>query len=118
MSREFDEIFDFERSCEMREAGMSLAANNRPLWLERARDAACALARELRADSLDPIVNADMVQERLRDLYPEYDVEMLGPAAGSIFKESELWQATGVRTKSAQVRNHARDQHNWLYLGA
>lgn len=99
-------VFDPVASAQLKDRGMTLAAENADAPLAVAR----RLAREI-AQKGDGTCDADQVavQMAARGVPP-------GPWCGSIFKNGE-WQFTGQRRRSGQVSNHAREIRVWR-LGA
>lgn len=96
-------IFDAEESRDRKRIGMTRAAVNRNVLLDKAREIARFLAQR------DGETNSDAVsQELMQRGYPD----CIGPAAGSIFKTSE-WVFTGRFINSTRITNHSRLLRVW-----
>ena len=96
-------IFDAEESRDRKRIGMTRAAVNRNVLLDKAREIARFLAQR------DGETNSDAVsQELMQRGYPD----CIGPAAGSIFKTSE-WVFTGRFVNSTRITNHSRLLRVW-----
>ncbi len=103
-----DELFDAEESERLKRLGMEAAAGNNRAALNLARRIARALGRQFGK------VNADDVG---RILKRDYDIESLGPAAGSLFRDpSKCWKWTGDWKKSSRITNHSRMIREWRYV--
>ena len=106
MSDQMKMQFDPEVGEHQKQAGMGIAADNRSLLLQVARNFARELGR------FGGIVDADMVQRRMIETIPDYSPEQLGNAMGSLFKGGE-WEPTGEFKKSERVSNHRRLLYQW-----
>lgn len=96
--------FNAERGEQLKLEGMQRAADNRAALLGIARGIAEDLALR------NGRVTADDVYQRLESL--GYDVSMLGPAAGSLFK-TRKFESSGAMVKSERTSNHRRLIHVW-----
>ena len=54
-------------------------------------------------------VTADIVGRLMKE---RYDIDSIGPAAGSLFRGAE-WEFTGQRVLSSRVSNHSREIKVW-----
>lgn len=97
------DTFDFEASDRLKRVGMDRGASAAKTGLQVAREVAEALAW------ITGAITADDVAEELERLGRSGN---LGPAAGSLFKESK-WVFTGDRIKSSRKSNHARELKVW-----
>lgn len=97
------EVFDGDQSKSAKVNGMELAAENRSSDLAKARDIAVELCRK------NGTTDADEVG---RVLYERHEIKSLGPAAGSLFKDSRF-EFTGERRRSTRKKNHARELKVW-----
>jgi len=96
-------LFDFRAGQRLKKEGMAAAADHYSGNLETAREIARRIARSR------GVVTADDVGRILKKYW---NIDSLGPAAGSIFKGSE-WQWTGEFRKSSRVTNHGRLLRVW-----
>lgn len=97
------ELFDWIDSMDRKSRGMEQAADAKQDVLQLARDQARLLGQR------QEFVTADDVGKRMWDLY---EIDSLGPAAGSIFTARE-WEFTGQRVASARKKNHGRELKCW-----
>ena len=101
---EIKELFDELEAEQLKRAGMARAEANNLTDLELARHIA-----ENLADDHDGLCDADQVGRVLKD---KYDIDTLGPAAGSLFRDAK-WQFTGEWIKSVRKSNHCRMIRQW-----
>lgn len=102
--------FDAAASEAGKDAGMSLAANNRRELLEHARRVAVRIA----LSRPDRCVSADDVQRALHE--SGVSVFALGNAAGSLFA-GKAWEWTGRWLKSERKHAHSNPLRVWRYVG-
>lgn len=95
--------FDAVKAELAKNIGMNVAAKKRKWMLEDAQREAYWIAKE------EGTVTADKVYERLCHFH--YDLNLLGNAAGSIFRGPD-WECVG-HTKSERVSNHGREIKIW-----
>ncbi len=100
---------DINSAAELRDRGIEIAAENNPTLLEKARIAAREIALE-RGE-----VTSDDVFQRmyLRGEHPE----LLGNAAGSVFRGSE-WNWTGKVVPSERINARCRLIRIWRLRSA
>ncbi len=98
------DLFDEQESERLKREGMAGSARTRKAALDLARAVAKRIA--LRTDGT---CHADQVGEILKS---EYDIDSLGPAAGSIFKGTD-WKFSGDFVKSSRTTNHSRLLRIW-----
>ena len=96
-------LFNGKRSEQLKQRGLDLAEDNVPTALEQAREIAKHLALVFGT------VNSDQVG---KDMKAMYNIDTLGPAAGSIFRGKE-WEFTGNWIKSTRITNHSRMIREW-----
>jgi len=101
---EIKELFDEIEAEQLKRAGMARAEANNLTDLQLARH----IAEDL-ADENNGLCNADMVGQKLK---AEYDIDTLGPAAGSLFRDAK-WEFTGEWIKSVRKSNHCRMIREW-----
>ena len=100
-------IFDYAESRRQAELGIGLAAENNAVRLAEAREIARELSQGGRVE-----VDADMVQ---RVMYARYGRDVLGNAAGGIFRGRE-WSFAGY-SKSTRIQSHGNRLCKWTYIG-
>jgi len=93
------EIFDLEKGEALKEVGINLASESKEDLLYLAR----SIALEIGATK-EFVTNDDIAFEMDKRGVP---FELLGPAAGSIFRKQKCWESTGSYVKSRRPRNHA-----------
>jgi hypothetical protein len=96
--------FDISEGEQRKESGIEFAATLRATLLQRAREAAYAIASECGE------VTADDVFLRLEA--QGFDASQLGNAAGSMFR-GDVFEFTGHWRKSQRVSNHAHQNRVW-----
>lgn len=102
-------LFDAIAANQAADAGMKRAADHNRDVLEFAKQKAIEIGRR------QMTVTADDVQRALIDAgYREHD---LGNAAGSVFKNRDLWRYNGRTVKSRRVSSHGRLIREWEYVG-
>ena len=101
-----DDLFDAAESERLKQLGMAAAAGNRPAQLKLARRIATTLGQKKQ------FVTADDVG---RILKKNFDIDTLGPAAGSLFK-TRSWAFSGRWRKSVRKTNHSRMIRVWRYV--
>ena len=94
--------FDYAKSIEAAENGMSFAARNQLSALEMARRIAVEMANRYGTANAD-----DVGLQLIERGYPA-----TGPWAGSIFK-GDQWIFTGDRVRSKRISNHGRELKVW-----
>ena len=101
------EMFDAVRADKEKEYGMAKAAKHKEDLLRYAQ----SIAREIAKARPSHEITADDVQMVLvaRGRKPDE----LGPAAGSLFRNSHQWRFTGRYVKSTRVSNHSRMLRVW-----
>jgi len=103
MWHQIDLTFNAKESRDRKRIGMTRAAVNRNVLLDKAREIARFLAQR------DGETNSDAVsQELMQRGYPD----CIGPAAGSIFKTRD-WVFTGRFVNSTRITNHSRLLRVW-----
>jgi len=102
-----DELFDGAEGERLKQRGMALAAGNNKMQLELARLIAAQLGRAKK------FITADDVGRILKH---SYDIESLGPSAGSLFAVKADWRWTGRRMKSSRKSNHRRELKIWEWI--
>jgi len=105
-------LFDPVEGRRRKEEGMSRASAKHGELLRMTRAVAVQIAR----GRLDSCCWADLVQQEMLRRYEWYAPDMLGNAAGSIFRGTE-WTFTGRRVQSARIANHSRELKVWHLLG-
>lgn len=108
-------LFDAAESRRYAEAGIAIATENRTAILLEAK----AAAREIALSRMSRECSADDVAERWFRLLGKESakrkVEMLGNAAGGIFKGRE-WEFIRYEN-SVRIQAHARTIRVWRYVG-
>jgi hypothetical protein len=103
-----DDLFDAEESERLKQLGMAAGAGHNWAALDIGRRIARALGRKFGKVSADDVG---------RILKRDYDIESLGPAAGSLFRDPcKCWKWTGEWKKSARKTNHSRMIRVWEYI--
>lgn len=97
--------FDLAQGERLKEEGLALAQTEREELIDAARFAAAHIAAN------KGTVTIDEVHQYL--LLHGYDPSLLGNAAGSIFRDREVFEFTGEWRKSARISNHARCNRVW-----
>lgn len=99
-------LFDHALSLALKDEGMALAAEKRQELLHWVREIAVSICRQR------GVVTADDVGKYVYDKHQIDIAKRLGPAMGSLFKDSRF-EFTGSRVKSARKKNHAREVKVW-----
>lgn len=100
-------LFDYAESQRHRDVGIAVAAENNAVLLAEAREIARELSQDGRVE-----VDADMVQ---RVMYSRYGRDVLGNAAGGIFRGRD-WSFAGY-SKSTRIQSHGNRLCKWTYIG-
>ena len=100
-------LFDYAESIRHRDIGVGIASENNAVLLAEAREIARELSQGGRVE-----VDADMVQ---RVMYARYGRDVLGNAAGGIFRGRE-WSFAGY-SKSTRIQSHGNRLCKWMYIG-
>ena len=101
------QLFDSEMSDKLKADGMARAEDNAKSALEIAREVAVEIGRTRR------FVDADDVGKVLKE---RNDIDTLGPAAGSLFRQ-KCWRFTGRWRKARRISSHSRMIRVWEYVG-
>lgn len=99
-------IFDLAEGVRLKEQGIETASMSRSEALDLAREIALRVASARSSRTC----TADDVYRKLYDMLD--DVEVLGPAAGAIFR-GEDWEWRGEWIQSVRMTNHARMIRVW-----
>lgn len=100
-------LFNYAESQRHAEIGIAAAAENNAVLLAEAREIARELSQGGRVE-----VDADMVQ---RVMYARYGRDVLGNAAGGIFRGRD-WSFAGY-SKSTRIQSHGNRLCKWTYIG-
>lgn len=98
-------IYDIDAARELRDKGMTLAANNNRELLELAREVAITIAEH----DPDGECDANRVGVVLTELY---GVEEFGNWMGSVFKQ-KWWEFTGRRVQAKRKSRHGNEIRIW-----
>ncbi len=109
INAEIEAIFDAYEAEQLKRVGMARAAAAQPDELQLAREIAEDLARKNNG-----LCDAGMVGKVLKS---DFDIDTLGPAAGSIFREKDKWRCTGEWVKTTKVSSHSRVVRVWRLIG-
>jgi hypothetical protein len=101
------DLFDLNKGQEARDEGMKSASEHQADMLKIARQ----IAFDIAYSRCDGMVTADDVYRELER--QGYDINLLGNAAGSIFKKNPFFKPTIIRRQSERVSNHARSIMVW-----
>jgi hypothetical protein len=102
MTDRYAQLFDFDEGQRLKAEGMTQAAEQVPTLLEKARQIAVQLCQEQGFITIDDVHAALSESER----------EILGNAAGSIFRGSH-WAFSGDWQPSTRTTNHGRYVRVW-----
>ncbi len=100
-------LFDIPLGNKLKEDGMDIAAQNRAAELKIAK----RLAIDIATQHPDRLCTIDDVQRKLIPM----DIN-LGLAAGSVFKDKDLWEFTGRHIKTQRTSSHRRDIKIWRLI--
>jgi hypothetical protein len=98
-------LFDATQAAREKELGMARAQSNRSEVLANALDVAILIGRNNAEVTIDDV----FITMAAFDMHPE----LLGNAAGSVFRFMSLFEFTGRWVKSKRVSNHGRYIRVW-----